>query len=216
MTVEWYHVSGDQGTLIASGTVASGGNTYVLTPADIGQTIVFEVSYTDNDGYSERSPVEQMQGVFIADTGTNTATHSESDPNHTESTNTFAEAEDASPPPPDGDDELHNLADYEGDFGDLTYTEDFEIVNDGSGSTVKDIIILARLLLFRVKNGPRGSRPNEIVTVRYLRQRCFDCETVGRAPLDRTSFLGKSQLRSGCTIIIHYQNFSYQRTYLKK
>ena len=32
------------------------------------------------------------------------------------------------------------------------------------------LIIVARLLFFRAKNGPRGSRPNETGTVRYLRR----------------------------------------------
>ena len=32
------------------------------------------------------------------------------------------------------------------------------------------LVIVARLLLFRAKNGPRGARPNETGTVRYLRR----------------------------------------------
>ena len=90
--IDWYRVS-DPSTAIASGTIASGGGTYVLTPADVGQTLVFEVTYTDNDGNPERSLVEQMRGVLIAGVAHNNESHSDSGSN---TSNT-----DSSPPPDD-------------------------------------------------------------------------------------------------------------------
>ncbi len=47
--IRWYHVS-DPNT-----SIASGGNTYVLSGADVGEKIAFEVTFSDNDGFSEQS-----------------------------------------------------------------------------------------------------------------------------------------------------------------
>ena len=53
---------------------------------------------------------------------------------------------------------------------DWKYHNDVQRRKYQSASTVILLIIVARLFWFRAKNGPRGSRPNETGTVRYLRR----------------------------------------------
>ena len=63
--VQWYHVS-DPST-----SIASGANTYVLSGTDVGERIAFEVTFSDNDGFSERSTVFTTEAAVIVASNAN-------------------------------------------------------------------------------------------------------------------------------------------------